>query len=188
MDSKGKFYGMVTADKGTDDIGLAQPSGPISGYTAAASRTGRSDWNGKLAILVEGTGAAQLKDGQPIRIANTDTAHTGLTRVLKVLPTSVIVNKDFSSGATAPTGKWFVDGGANAWDAFAPLSADLTGANVTMTFWDTNKQGGSPTAVNYEQGKVYVFPGVIKTIQIATAGDIRLIRSATTRPWGKDAQ
>lgn len=194
MDSKGKFYSTVTLDKGTDEIGLSQPSGPIqgetggiSGYTAATPKTGRSDWADKLAIYVGGTGAALLKKGDAIRLANTDAEHTGLTRVLDLSGSYAIVNKDFSSGATAPTGMWFKDGGAGAWDAFIPIGGGASGPNITMTFWDSSRQGGSPTAGTFEEGKVYVMPGVIKTIQI-TAGNLKLIRSATTRPFGKDAQ
>lgn len=188
MGSKDKVYSIMSADKGVDDIGIAQPSGPINGYTGANHKTGRSDWQGKLAIDIGGTGAALLTKGEAIRLANSDAEHTGLTRVLAVVSPYVIVNKDFATAATAPTGMWFKDGGAGAWDAFSPLGGGLSGADIAMTFWDDSRQGGDPSAVNYQEGEVYSFPGIIKTAQITTAGNIRLFRAATLRPFGESAQ
>lgn len=196
MSSQSKFYSILSADKGVDDIGAAQPSGAIqgetgsiSGYTGANYKTGRSDWQGKLAIYVGATGAAQLKKGEAIRIANTDSAHTGLTRVLSIKGSYAIVNKNFSSGATAPTGKWFKDGGAGAWDALMPLNDELTGANIAaLTFWDDRKQGAVATAaIDYVEGSIYSFPGIIKSIQLS-AGNVRLFRASSLRPDGKNAQ
>lgn len=200
MGSKDKVLSILSADKGVDDIGLAQPSGAIqgetgsiSGYTGANYKTGRSDWQGKLAIYVGATGAALLKKGEAIRLANSDPEHTGLTRVLSIVGSYAIVNIDFAgatgTGGTAPTGMWFKDGGAGAWDAFMPVNDDLTGANIaSITFWDTKKQGaGATAAVDYLEGHVYAFPGIIKSIQLS-AGNIRLFRAATLRPEGKNAQ
>ena len=141
MSSQSKFYSILSADKGVDDIGAAQPSGAIqgetgsiSGYTGANNRIASTNLAGKLAVYVGATGAAILKKGEAIRLANSDASHTGLTQVLRVVGSYAIVNKTFSSGATAPTGRWFKDGGAGAWDAFMPLSDELTGASIS-TGW-----------------------------------------------------
>lgn len=189
MGSKDKFYSMIGSDKGFDDVGIGQASGAISGYAAGSSKTGRSDWAGKLVVNIGTTAAAALlKPGQPIRLSNANSdAHTGLTRVLRVVGTHAIINLDFSTGPTGTTGKWYLDGGQSAWDTLQPLGAALTAANVTITFWDQNKQSGNPLVTDYEQGRIYVFPGRIKTIQIATAGNVRLGRAATLRPEGQDA-
>lgn len=196
MSSQAKFHSILSADKGVDDIGAAQPSGAIqgstgsiSGYTGANNRIASTNLAGKLAVYVGATGAALLKKGEAIRLANSDASHTGLTRVLRVVGSYIIVNKDFSSGATAPTGMWFRDGGEGAWDAFSPMNDDLTGADISaLTFWDTRKQGaGSTAGVDYLEGVIYSFPGVIKSIQLG-AGNIRLFRAASLRPDGKNAQ
>ena len=187
MGSRDKFYSMISADKGTDDIGIAQATGTISAVESASTVAGRTDWNTKLLLTVNSTAA--MKKGMPIRIAALDAGHSGLTRILKVVSsTKIIVNIKYNASLVDGTGTWALDGGAGAWDAMMPLSADLTGANLALTFWDTGKQGGNESLPTYTKDQIYVFPGVIKSIQITTAGNVRLVRSASLRPFGKDAQ
>lgn len=185
MGSKDKFFSITSADKGTDDIGLLQASGTISAIGDAKTASGR--WSGKLLLTINSS--AKLLKGQPINITNLDADHNGLTRVLAVVSaTKIIVNKTYVSSDVDATGNWDVLGGASAWDAMMPIGANLTAANIILTFWDPNKEGGEDTLSDFLSGKVYVFPGIIKTALIATAGNVRLFRAATLRPFGKDAQ
>lgn len=185
MGSKDKFYSIQSADKGTDDIGFSQASGAISAIADAKTAHGR--WAGKLMLTT--TSTAALQKGQPINITNLDAGHNGLTRVLAIVSaTRFIVNIPFNVSLVDGTGNWDVRGGAGAWDAFMPM-VDIPPANLpTITFWDQQKQGGEENKTTYKAGVLYPFPGVIKTILLATAGDIRLVRSATLRPQGRDAQ
>jgi hypothetical protein len=133
---------------------------------------------------------AAMQKGQPINITNLDAGHNGLTRVLHIVSTTrVIVNIPYNNALVDGTGNWDIKGGAGAWDAFIPMGADLPPANIqTITFWDAKLQGGEPGKVTYKAGQIYTFPGVIKTILLQTSGDLKLIRSATLRPKGRDAQ
>lgn len=183
MGSKEKFLSMTSADHGFDDVGLAQPSGTVSGVAQVIA--GR--WAGRIVLTVNST--ALMKRGQPINIGALDSVYSGATRVLRVISsTKVIVNIAYSTTPVDVTGTWDTLGGASAWDAFMPIGANLTGANITFTFWYPDRQGGDENAVDYLNGNLYAFPGIIKTIQIATAGNVRLIRSASLRPGGLAAQ
>lgn len=183
MGSRDVHYSVSSADKGTDDIGIAQLTGTVTGAWAAAA--GR--WAGKAVMTDTAHG---LRKGSPILIAGT-TNYNGLTRVLYVIDANkVVVNKPFVAEGIA--GTWSQTGGEGAWDAFMPIGADLTAANVTITFWDPNLQSGGFSATNvsltnFTKDVLYKFPGVIKTIVIATAGNAKLFRAATLRPFGKDA-
>lgn len=186
MGSQDKFYSVSASDKGTDDIGIAQASGTVSAVASANAVAGRSDWKTKLLLTVNATTA--MKDGMPIRIAALDAGHSGLTRILKVVSTTqIIVDITYNASLVDGTGTWALDGGKGAWDAFIPMGADLTAANLTITFHDSKRQGGSQVLVNYTKDVVYRFPGVINTIQISTAGNVKLIRAASLRPFGKSA-
>lgn len=185
MGSKDKFYSITSADKGVDDVGLAQASGTISAIGDAKTASGR--WAGKLLLTINSSTA--LLKGQPINITNLDSGHNGLTRVLAVVSsTKIIVNITYDNTLVDATGNWDVLGGAGAWDAIMADGTDITIANLALTYWDPEKQGGNELTENLLSGKVYVYPGIIKTILITTAGNVRLFRSATLRPWGKDAQ
>ncbi len=183
MGSIYKASSIFSADKGTDDIGLAGLTGTV---TAAWSVAG-GRWAGKAVMTDTDHG---LKKGSPIVIAGT-TNYNGTTRVLYVIDANrVVINKPFV--AEGIFGTWSQTGGEGAWDAFTPVGADLSAANVTITFWDPNLQGGGFTSAgvsltDFAKDVVYTFPGVIKTIQIATAGNVKLIRAATLRPFGKAA-
>lgn len=188
MGSKDKFFSITTADKGFDDIGFAQPSGSVSAATAATMEGPL--FSGKLRLTIDSN--ALLRKGQAIRIAsigNATSPHTGLTRVLKLIgTTAVVVNLTYDTAQTADgTGTWFVDGGKGAWDAFMPIGADISAANLTVTFHKPNRQGSDENAVDYLSGKLYPFPGTIKTIQLTTAGNLRLYRSASLKPGGSTA-
>jgi hypothetical protein len=184
MGSKNKFYGVESADHGFDDVGIAQPSGSISAATSATPYGPR--FAGKTKITIGST--TLLRNRMPVRIASTDDGLSGKTSILKVLgATQVIINKAYQTPTTG-TGTWLVDGGEGSWDAMMPIGGNITGSNLTMTFWDTNKQGSDENAVDYESGKIYVFPAGIKTILITSTGNVRLFRSATLRPNGAAAQ
>lgn len=190
MGSKDKYYGIQAASHGFDDIGLAQPTGTISAIGDSKVAHGR--WKGKLLLTVNDN--TLLRVGQAIRISALDTAHNGLTRILAIPKSAsdgsgtIIVNIAYDVLLVDATGVWTVDGGAGAWDAFMPIGADLTAANLTITFWDPKRQGSDENAVNYTKDQKYPFPAIIKTVQIATAGNIRLFRSADLRPFGMAAQ
>lgn len=181
--SRDKFNSIVVSDKGFDDIGIGQATGTV---TAIEDAKTASRFSGKCLLTIGSTTA--LKKGMPIRLAGLDSGFNGLTRILRVISsTQIVVNVDYDTPVDE-TGTWALDGGAGAWDAFMPVGADLTAANLTITYWDDARQGGSQIINNYQQGRVYPFPGVIKTIQIATAGNVRLIRSSSLRPFGLTAQ
>ncbi len=181
--SRDKFNSVVVSDKGFDDVGIGQATGTV---TAIADAKTVSRFSGKCLLTIGSTTA--LKKGMPIRLAGLDSGFNGLTRILRVISaTQIVVNVTYATPVDQ-TGTWALDGGAGAWDAFMPIGADLTAANLTLTFWDPDRQGGSPIISDYLRGQVYPFPGVIKTIQIATAGNVRLIRSSSLRPFGLTAQ
>lgn len=189
MGSKEKFFSITSAEHGTDNLGLAQPTGNITAIGDAKNIS--SKWAGKLAITVNTI--LNLSKGMPIRIYNLDSGHNGLTYIKEIVTLSgpvykIITNIPYNNSLVDGTGNFAIDGGAGSWDAFMPIGADLPAANVAFTLWDSDRQGGNESASNYTQNKVYVFPGVIKTIQISTAGNVVLFRSATRMPWGKDAQ
>lgn len=187
MGSKDKYFGVESASHGFDDVGIAQPTGTISAIGDAKVAHGR--WSGKLMLTVNDN--TLLRVGQPIRVAGLDSGHSGLTRILAIPKSAsdgsgkIVVNITYNDALVDATGTWAIDGGSSAWDAFMPIGADLTAANLSLTLWDANKQGSDENAVNYTKDKIYYFPGVIKTIQISTAGNIRLFRAATNRPFGK---
>ena len=184
MSSKDKYYGIQAAAHGFDDVGISQPSGSISGATLATKWGPR--FAGKTQLVITATGS--LKPRMPISITSTDAWLDGETSILKVIgATQVIINKAYQTPTTG-TGTWNIQGGEGSWDAFQPIGGNVTGANLTMTFWDTNKQGSDENAVDYEQGRIYPFPAGIKTILISSTGNIRLFRSSTLRPNGQTAQ
>lgn len=160
---------------GFDDIGALQASGTINSAAAAGGR-----WTGKTIITT--AAAHNLKKGGPIIVAGT-TNYNGPTRVLRVIDsTRVIINKTFVS---SQSGTFSRMGGESAWSAFMPMGADLLAADITtLTFFDSN-QGGSQTVQVYSQDRIYYFPAIIKTIQLAS-GNVRLFRHATLNPGGRD--
>lgn len=185
MGSKDKFYSITSADKGTDDVGIAQASGTVSAVSDAKTISGI--WAGKTAITVNAlTG---LSKGMPINLLLLDSWLNGLHQIKDiVVATKQIILEIAYQAPTDVTGTWDVTGGSGSWDAMMPIGGDLTAANVALTYWDANREGGDEVLSNFLSGKVYVFPGVIKTIAITTAGNVRLFRAATRRPFGKDAQ
>jgi len=184
MSSIDKVYGIGAAAHGFDDVGFAQPSGAISGATSATPYGPR--FAGKTKLTIAST--TLLRNRMPVRISSTDDGISGKTSILKVIgPTQIIINKTYQTPTTG-TGTYLIDGGEGSWDAMMPMGAGVSGANLTLTFWETNKQGSDENAVDYDQGKIYVFPAGVKTILITTAGNVRLFRSATLRPDGAAAQ
>lgn len=183
MGSKDKFLSITAAPHGFDDIGQAQPSGTISAVAAAS--TASYVYRTKVLLTVNST--TGLQKGMPIRIAALDAAYNGLTRILVVVSaTQIIVNINYGDVPVDVTGTWTVDGGAGAWDAFVPLGADLAAGVFVCTFWDSKLQGSDFDAVAYTKDVIYATPGIIKTAQVT--GNVRLIRAASLRPFGKDAQ
>ena len=183
MGSKDKFFSITSADKGTDDVGIAQASGAVSAVSDAKTISGR--WSGKTAITVDSVTA--LVKGMPIHILLLDSWLNGNHHIIDVVVASkqVILETAYQV-PTDVIGTWDLTGGLSAWDAMMPIGGDLTAANVALTYWDANREGGNELLSNFLSGKVYVFPGVIKSILITTAGNVRLFRAATLRPWGKD--
>lgn len=179
-----KYFAVESSDHGFDDVGIAQPSGAISGATSATPWGPR--FAGKTKLTIAST--TLLRNRMPLRIASTDDGISGKTSILKVIgPTQIIINKTYQTPTTG-TGTYLIDGGEGAWDGFMPVGGNITGANLTLTFWDTNKQGSDENAVDYFEGKNYYFPAGIKTILITSSGNVRLFRSASLRPGGAAAQ
>lgn len=182
MGSKDKFFSVTSADKGTDDVGIAQSSGTVSAAADAKTASGR--WSGKTLLTVNST--AGLSAGMPINLTNLDAWLNYKTTILAVVSsTQLIVAVPFQT-ATDVTGNWDITAGGGAWDALMPMGADLPAANLALTFWDPSREGGNEIPTTLLQGKMYMFPGVIKTIAITTAGNVKLFRAATRRPFGKD--
>jgi len=70
------------------------------------------------------------------------------------------------------------------WDAFKQLNYTVDGANnIAISYWDKNQQGGNELAGTFSKGTVYKFPGGIKKVTINTAGNLRLIRAASLKPY-----
>lgn len=181
MDSKSSFYSEQSGAHGTDEIGALQPSVAILSFSSSDGYAG-GRFTSKT--LVTESVAHTLKKGQAINIAS-PTGYAGPSRVLHVLsPTAYIIAKALGpTGAT--TGARDGLGGLGAWDAFIPMGGDLaTGAISTLTYFDQNKQGGRPTAVSYQQGRLYPFPGIIKSI-VLTSGNLKLFRAASLNPDGR---
>lgn len=190
MGSKDKYFASRSATHGFDDVGIAQPAGTITAI--GNSNLAHGHWVGKLMLTVGDN--TLLRVGQAIRTIGLDSGHTGLTRILAIPKKAndgtgkIIVNITYNPLLVDGTGTWAVDGGASAWDTLTPIGADLTGANLAITFWFPDRQGSVEAAVNYKQDILYQFPGIIKTIQISTGGNVRLTRSSTVRPNGSTAQ
>jgi len=184
MGSKDKFFSLTAADKGTDDVGIAQATGTVSAVSDAKSISGK--WSGYTAITVNSV--TGLTKGMPINLTNLDAWLNGLHHIKDIVVASNQIILEIAYQApTDVTGNWDITGGLGAWDGFMAMGADLTAANVALTYWDPNRQGGNETLENFLQGKLYVFPGIIKSIAITTAGNVRLFRAATLRPFGKNA-
>lgn len=184
MGSKDKFFSVTSADKGTDDVGIAQSSGTVSAVSDAKTISGR--FSGKTAITVDAVTA--LVKGMPIHLAGLDSWLNGNHQIQDiVVATKQVILEITYQAPTDVSGTWDLAGGAGAWDAMMPIGGDLTAANVALTYWDANREGGNELLSNFLSGKVYMFPGIIKTILITTAGNVRLFRAATKRPFGKDA-
>lgn len=178
MSNESVILGIAAASHGFDDIGFDQPTGVIASVTEAAGHAG-GRYDGK-AILNDT--AHGLKKGQPVNIAGT-TSYNGVARVVHVInANSFIINKDYVADET---GTWNLRGGDSAWDAFMPIGADLPAVNLSaITFWNDKIQTTDANAVAYTKDQVYVFPGTIKTILLATSGNVRLFRSSTLNPGG----
>lgn len=178
MNSKSAYFSSRTASHGFDDIGFEQASGSFTSVTEAGGHAG-GRYSGKAIIESEAHG---LKAGQPINITNT-TDYNGLTRVLHVIDVdNFIIDKDYVESGDEE-GDWDITGGQSAWDSFMPLDDLPIGAITTLTFWKTKEQTGDEKLSGYEKGKLYHFPGIIKTILLAQEGvTVRLFRHATNNP------
>lgn len=187
MGSRDKFYSIVSAEHGIDDVGLAQPTGTVNSAENAANAYPR--YSGKLMLNIA-TAPTPLRAGMAIRTVNLVAAHTALSKILKVIPgNKLILNIPFATGSTAGvTGSWAMDGGANNWDAFQAMGSDIPAGNVAMTYFEGNAVGAfGGTGGTYTAGKIYPIPGGIKTVQISNAGNIRLYRGATDHRKGSTA-
>jgi hypothetical protein len=173
MGSKNRFYSVESQDKGFDDVGFAQTAGVIS--SVAQYKTGQY---AKYAA-VTANAAHNLTKGQAINITGT-TDYDGPTRVLEIVsPTVFVIKRAFT---VTKSGAWDLKAAKGNWDAFIPLDVAVDGANLTFEYWDPNQQGGTEFLGTLQQGVIYRAPGGIKRVGIATAGNIRLIRAATTKP------
>jgi hypothetical protein len=169
-----KAVNLSSFSHGYDDIGFAQTAGVIS--SVARHKTGQY---AKYAA-VTASAAHNLTKGQPINITGT-TDYDGPTRVLEIVSSTVFVIK--RAFTVTKSGAWDMKAAIGNWDAFIPMGAGVSGANMTFEFWDPNQQGGNDAANDFTQNVVYPVPGGIKRVGIGTAGNIRLIRAATTKPY-----
>lgn len=173
MGSKDKFYGIITEAHGVDDIGFAQPTGAIN--SVAKYNVGKY-W--KYAVITAGA-AHNLTKGQQVNISGT-TYYDGPSIVISVPSTTTfVIKKGFYITAT---GSWDVKAAEGNWDAMMPIGAGVSGANLSLTFWKPDMQGGNDITTDYTADKVYPLPGGLKRVGIATAGNLRLFRAASIRP------
>lgn len=187
MGSRDKYFSVFSGDHGVDDVGSSQPTGAVNSVADAASVDPR--YAGKLLLNIA-TAPTPLRNNMPIRTVNLVTAHTALSRILRVLNgNKLIVNIPFATGSTAGvTGSWAMDGGGSNWDAFQPMGSDIPAGNVAMTYFDGGQIGAfGGTGGTYSKDTKYFIPGGIKTVQILNTGNIRLFRGATTKPKGATA-
>lgn len=175
MGSKNRFYSVESQDKGFDHIGFAQPTGTIN--SVAQYKTGQY---AKYAVITSNS-AHNLTKGQPINITGT-TDYDGPTRVLAVLSTTTFVIK--RGFTVTKAGAWDINAAVGNWDAFIPLDDTVDGAiNIAIEYWDKNQQGANELAGVFAKGNTYRFPGGIKKITINTAGNLKLIRAASLKPF-----
>lgn len=175
MGSKDKFYGIVSAAHGVDTIGTDQATGTIS----AVAKYGAGKW-AKYAMVTEAS-AHNLTKGQQVNIGGT-TDYDGPTIVIAIVGTTkYVIKKAFTITKTGTRDGLVGDGN---WDAMMPIGGDLAAANVSIDFWQPNLEGGDDVDEVFTQDKIYVFPGGIKKITIATSGNVKLYRAASIRPGG----
>lgn len=173
MSSIDKAINLNSLSHGYDDIGFAQPTGGVS--AATQYKTGK--W-AKYAVI-EFTANHNLTKGQPINFTGT-TDYDGPTIVLEVLSsTKVVIKRGYT---ITRTGSWDVKQAKGNWDGLMAIGGGASGANMTLEFHDPNQQGGNELSTDFQQDVIHPFPGGIKKITLATAGNIRLIRAATTKP------
>lgn len=169
-----KSHSIFSAAHGFDDAGFAQTAGSIT--SIAQYKVGKY---AKYA-MVTASAAHLLTKGQPINIAGT-TYYDGPTRVLAIVnSTQFVIKRAF---AVTATGSWDIKSGLGNWDAFMPIGANLTAANIAFEFHNADLQGANESSVDYTKDIMYPMPGGIKKFTISTAGNIRLIRAATTTPY-----
>jgi len=174
MGSIDKAFALTSFPHGFDDIGFAQPTGGVS----AATQYKVGKW-AKYA-LIESTAAHNLTKGQPINITGT-TDYDGPTIVLEVISSTKFVIK---RGYTITrTGSWDVKQAKGNWDGLMAIGGGASGANMTIEFHDPAAQGGNELATDFQQNILHPMPGGIKKITLATAGNIRLIRGASDKPY-----
>jgi len=169
-----KIDNLYAMNHGFDDIGFAQPTGAI----VEVSRYKTGKW-AKYAVV--GSNAAHnLTKGQPLNITGT-TDYDGPTRVLEVVgPTAFVIKRGFT---VTRTGSWDMKQAKGNWDGLIAIGGGASGANMTLEFHNPNQQGGNELATDFLQDVLHVFPGGIKKITLATAGNIRLIRGGTDKPF-----
>jgi len=174
MGSKEKFFSITSDSHGHDEVGFAQPTGTINSVAALGGLTQYR----KYAVITTNA-AHNLTDGQPINITGT-TDYDGPTRVLKVLrPSAALIKKGYT---TTKAGGFDIKAGEGNWEAIMPIGADITAANLALTFHKPNEQGGIEPSVDLTEDKIYPYPGGIKKFTLATAGNIRLYRGASVKP------
>lgn len=177
MGSKEKFFGIITADHGFDDIGFAQSGGSI---TSIERYGGAGKWR-KMA-LVTTSAAHGLTRGQQINITSTITEYNGPAIVLDVVSTTkLLVKKPYTIGGT---GTFDGNAGEGNWSALMPIGADLPTSNIAMLSWKPDEQGGNEISQPLTKDKVYPIPGGIRKVTISNSGDVRLFRAASLRPGG----
>lgn len=173
MSSIDKAINLASFSHGFDDIGFAQTAGVIN--SVAKYNVGQY---AKYA-LVTASAAHNLTKGQPVNITGT-TDYDGPTQVLAVPSTTTFVVK--RAFTVTKTGAWDIKAALGNWDAFIPIGADLTAANIAFEYHDPNQQGANELSVDFTQNIMYAIPGGIKKCTITTAGNVRLIRAATLKP------
>ncbi len=175
MGSKDKFFGIISATHGFDDVGFAQGTGTIS----SVAKYGAGKW-AKYALVTESV-AHGLTKGMSVNIAGT-TDYDGPTQVIAIVGTTkYVIKRPFTVTKTGTRDGKQAEGN---WDAFMPIGANMTAANIALTYWDPNQEGGLDTSTDFTADKVYVIPGGIKKVVISTDGNVRLFRAATRRPSG----
>jgi hypothetical protein len=186
MGSKDKFYGINSAIHGFDDIGFNGGTGTIS----AVAKYGAGKYS-KYAMVTE-SAAHNLVRGQQVNIAGT-TDYDGPSIVVAIASTTkYVIKRPFT---VTKTGTRDSKAGEANWDAFMPIGSDLPAGSVTIQYWKPEMQGGGASGpfADFSKDKVYVTPGGIRKITLATGAtaaggtagtniNVRLFRAASVRP------
>jgi len=135
--------------------------------------------------LASGTSeAVDLQNGQWFQVAGT-TSYDGIHEIKRPIRdgalslSDVIIEVAFVADES---GTWDLQAAGGFYMGFVPMDALVSGDITTLTFVDASCHFGDPKLVPYSAGIFYPFPGIIDTIAVGAAKQIRLYRYPTKNP------